>query len=154
VQFAWQALAVLLPETTVNTAGCRPRLLREVWSEHASRRWHGEQGLLALATGTGSPELIPYLVSALDSELPRTQELSVAALAAITRWGHGAMHPGRRDPCPKWSLTTAGSARRHEQHHVTSFESRCRSGAAHTPRPVAGAPHVGGGSSFPTMHGA
>jgi hypothetical protein len=87
VQFAWQALAVLLPEATVNTAEPADRaLLREVWSQQTSRSWYAEQGLLALASEAGSPELIPYLVSALDSELPRTQELSVAALAAITGW--------------------------------------------------------------------
>jgi hypothetical protein len=44
VQFAWKARAVLLPETTVNFAEAADRaLLREVWSEHASRSWYAEQ---------------------------------------------------------------------------------------------------------------
>jgi hypothetical protein len=102
VQFAWQALAVLLPEATVNTAEAADRaLLREVWSEHASRSWYAEQGLLALASEAGSPELIPYLVSALDSELPRTQELSVAALAAITGWDARRDATGSPRPLPE-----------------------------------------------------
>lgn len=102
VQFAWQALAVLLPEATGNTAEAADRaLLREVWSEHTSRSWYAEQGLLALASGAGSPELIPYLVSALDSELPRTQELSVAALAAITGWDARLDATGSPRPLPE-----------------------------------------------------
>jgi hypothetical protein len=102
VQFAWQALAVLLPEATVNTAEAADRaLLREVWSEHASRSWYADQGLLALASAAGSPELIPYLVSALDSELPRTQELSVAALAAITGWDARRDSTGSPRPLPE-----------------------------------------------------
>jgi hypothetical protein len=102
VQFAWQALAVLLPEATANTAEAADRaLLWEVWSEHASRSWYAEQGLLALASGAGSPELIPYLMSALDSELPRTRALSVAALAAITGWDARRDATGSLRPLPE-----------------------------------------------------
>lgn len=102
IQFAWQVLAALLPDATVNTADPADRaLLQEVWVEHASRSWYAEQGLLALASGAGSPELIPYLVTALDSELPRTQELSVAALAAITGWDARRDATGSLRPLPE-----------------------------------------------------
>jgi hypothetical protein len=102
VQFAWQALAALLPAGTVSTADAADRaLLREVWSEKALRSWYAEQGLLALASGAGSPELIPYLVSALDSELPQTQALSVATLAAITGWDARRDSTGSTRPLPE-----------------------------------------------------
>jgi hypothetical protein len=101
VQFAWQTLAALLPEATINIPETADRaLLQDIWSEQASRSWYAEQGLLALASGAGSPELIPYLVSALDSELPQTQALSVAALAGITGWDARRDATGSTRPLP------------------------------------------------------
>jgi hypothetical protein len=88
VQLAWQSLAAALPESPPTRAveEADRALLRAVWSDRAVRPWYAEQGLLALATGAGSPELLPHLVAALDSEQPYLRELAVTALAAVTGW--------------------------------------------------------------------
>jgi hypothetical protein len=85
---AWQALTEMAPaETPRGTVEAADReLLLRVWKQASKRPWYAEQALLTMATAAGSPALIEQIVPSLESDLPRTRELAVAALAAITGW--------------------------------------------------------------------
>ena len=88
MQLAWQALEAVLPAGTPRD-GAHPddrALLRAVWAGSAPSTWYGEQGLLALATSAGSPELVAPITRALGNSSPFTRDLAVSALAAITGW--------------------------------------------------------------------
>jgi len=62
MQLAWQALAELFPEATVNSAESADRaLLREVWSEQTSRSGHAEQGLIDV------PEIVDQRCFSVDA---------------------------------------------------------------------------------------
>jgi hypothetical protein len=100
VAVAWRALAAMAPSEappeTVEEAD--RQLLQRVWQRTSARPWYAEQALLGMAAVAGSPDLIDRIVPALGSDLPRTQELAVSALAAITGWDARIDVDGRDRP--------------------------------------------------------